>query len=327
MKLARIITIDDFVETYCKLKQRGFAFILSKFTFNDRLRTLSAFDTPRDKTSNWWTIPYIYKRWCFLVSGNTEINFQDYFFQKYFKDKKGLTILSLGTGSCKLELDLAKHSEFEKIVCVDIAKSLLNKAEEIANSKNLTNIEFLCTDLYKYDFQKESFDLVIFNSSLHHFKDIDKLLSEKVKYCLKKEGKLMINEYVGPDKLQFTADQIKVINQGIQLIDKKYRKRSGTTIYKNKFYGSGLLRMYVADPSECVESSQILPSIRKHFTILEEKPIGGNILMGVFKDIAYNFIEIDSEKEKIMQKLFDLEDEFIRGNPSDYLVGIYQKPN
>ena len=110
----------------------------------------------------------------------------------------------------------------------------------------------------------------------------------------------MINEYVGPDKLQFPDKQIKVINQGIQLIDKKYRKRSGTSIYKNKFYGSGLLRMYVADPSECVESSQILPSIRKHFTILEEKPIGGNILMGVFKDIAYNFIEIDDEKEKIL---------------------------
>ena len=238
MKFARVITLDDFIETYCKMKQRGIPFILSKLTFNDRLRTLSAFDTPRDKTSNWWTIPHIYKRWCYLVSGSTEINFQDYFFQKYFKGKKNLRILSLGTGSCKLELDLAKHSEFEKIVCIDIAKNLLEKAQEKANSENLSTIEFLCLDLYNYHFPEEHFDLVIFNSSLHHFKNIEKLLSEKVKFSLKKEGKLMINEYVGPDKLQFPDKQIKVINQGIQLIDKKYRKRSGTSIYKNKFYGS-----------------------------------------------------------------------------------------
>lgn len=117
-----------------------------------------------------------------------------------------------------------------------------------------------------------------------------------------------------------------MINQGIRLNDKKYRKRIGTIIYKNKFYRSSLLRMFVAEPLEYVESSQILPSIRKHLTILEEKPIRGNILMDVFKNIAYNFIEIDVKKEELIQKLFDLEDEFLKDNQSDYLVKIYQKP-
>jgi hypothetical protein len=84
--------------------------------------------------------------------------------------------------------------------------------------------------------------------------------------------------------------------------------------------------MFVAEPVEYVESSQLLPSIRKHFTILEKKPIGGNILMDVFKNTAYNFIEIDVKKEELIQKLFDLEDEFLKDNQSDYLVKIHQKP-
>jgi len=48
--------------------------------------------------------------------------------------------------------------------------------------------------------------------------------------------------------------------------------------------------------------------------------------MDVFKNIAYNFIEIDVKKEELIQKLFDLEDEFLKDNQSDYLVKIYQKP-
>jgi hypothetical protein len=43
-----------------------------------------------------------------------------------------------------LELDLAQHSEFEKIVCIAIAKNLLEAAQKIADSKNYTTIDFLC---------------------------------------------------------------------------------------------------------------------------------------------------------------------------------------
>lgn len=50
--------------------------------------------------------------------------------------------------------------------------------------------------------------------------------------------------------------------------------------------------MFVAEPLEYVESSQILPSIRNHFKILEEKPIRGNILMDVFKNIAHDLLKL-----------------------------------
>ena len=49
--------------------------------------------------------------------------------------------------------------------------------------------------------------------------------------------------------------------------------------------------MYMADPSEAVDAAAIMPIIRKHFSVIEEKNYGGNLLMSVFKDIAYNFIE------------------------------------
>ncbi len=321
----RLITLDDFIETYCKIKQRGSSFIFSKFTFREINRTKSAFDTIREKTSNWWDIPEVKQRWNLMVSGDKNKNFKSYFVENYFADKSGLKVLSLGSGFCYHEIELAQYAVFEEILCLDIAENALKAAEKSAEEKNLRNISFKCQDVYDYQFPTDYFDIVIFNSSLHHFKNIESLLKEKVKPSLKQNGKLIINEYVGPNRLQFPQKQIDTINYALQRIDKKYRRRSGTGIYKNKYYGCGLVRMYIADPSECVESETICPSIHKHFKVIEEKGIGGNILMGVFKDIAYNFLELNQEKKELLQKTFDIEDSYLKNNPSDYLIGIYEK--
>lgn len=321
----RLITRDDFIETYCKIKQRGSNFIISKFTFKEIDRTKSAFDTNRKNVSNWWDIPEVKERWNFMVSGDKKTNFKQYFVNQYFRDKSGLKVLSLGSGSCYHEIELAQYPVFEEILCLDIAENTLKAAEKRAQEDKLNNIRFECQDIYNYEFPNGYFDVVIFNASLHHFKNIESLLRDKVKPTLKVNGKLIINEYVGPNRLQFPQKQIDTINLALQKIDKKYRKRSNTNIYKNKYYGCGLMRMYIADPSECVESETILPSIHKHFKVIEEKGIGGNILMGVFKDIAYNFLELNQEKKEILQNIFEIEDTYLKTHQSDYLIGMYQK--
>lgn len=323
----RLITLDDFIETYCKIKQRGSNFIFSKFTFKEIDRTKSAFNTNRDKVSNWWDIPEVNERWNFMVSGDKKTNFKEYFVNQYFKNQSGLKVLSLGSGSCHHEIELAEYPVFEEIVCLDIAENRLKDAEIKARKSNLNNIHFICQDIYKFEFPNRYYDVVIFNASLHHFKNIESLLKDKVKPALKENGKLIINEYVGPNRLQFPKEQIDTINLALQKIDKKYRKRSSTDIFKNKYYGCGLIRMYLADPSECVESETILPSIHKHFKVIEEKGIGGNILMGVFKDIAYNFLELNQEKKQLLESLFEIEDAYLKENHSDYLIGIYQNEN
>ena len=69
--------------------------------------------------------------------------------------------------------------------------------------------------------------------------------------------------------------------------------------HKNKYRGVGLIRMILADPSECIDSSSIMPSIHKNYKTIVEKPYGGNLLMSALRDISHHFYETDSEKEKI----------------------------
>lgn len=324
--MARFITIEDFIDVYTKIKQRGTSFILSKFNLNNKARVISAFDTDKTNTSHWWDIPYIHKRWNKMISNNETIDYKDYLIQSLLQNKKNLKVLSLGSGECYNELYYAQFPEiFESITCVDITENNLIKAQRTANSQSLKNIFFKCVDLYKFDFEKNHYDLIMFHASLHHFKNLDSLFSKKLIPSLKPDGLLFINEYVGVNRLQFPNHQIKEINRALKIIPEKYRKRKATELIKNKYYGSGWLRMYISDPSEAVESETILPVIHKYFNIIEEKSFGGNILMSVFKDIAYHFNEETSEKKAILNSLFKLEDEYLKTYPSDFLIGLYQR--
>nr|WP_298004662.1 class I SAM-dependent methyltransferase [uncultured Flavobacterium sp.] len=324
--MIRLITKEDFIDVYTKFYQRGWSFIRSKFTLNNNARTVSAFDTERNNTSHWWQVPYIQKRWNVLITGNESVDPKSYLVNKLAQSNQHLNVLSLGTGNCSNELFYAAFPEvFHSITCVDITENNLINAQKKAQENRFTNMVFKCTDVHTAVFEPQSFDLIMFHSSLHHFRNLDQLFTSKLLPALKPNGMLFINEYVGANRLQYPKEQIKAINKALDAIPLKYKKRKATNRFKNKYYGSGWLRMYMADPSEAVDAAAINPTIKKYFSIIEEKPYGGNLLMSVFKDIAYHFVDETPEKLTLMDRVFSIEDEFLKKHPSDFVFGIYQK--
>mgnify|MGYP007020160955 FL=1 len=97
-----------------------------------------------------------------------------------------------------------------------------------------------------------------------------------------------------------------------------------SNLKKKKYYGSGLIRMILSDPSECVDSESILPVIHEHFEILMEKSYGGSILMSALKDLSHHFIEMNDSKYQNLNQIFEFEDTYLIENTSDFLFGIYQ---
>lgn len=320
----RIITYDDIIDTYQKIAQRGLGFILSKIKVSELDRTKSAFSDSAFSSSNWWIIPKVNERWNKLITGDENQIYEHYVLQKHLTSKKDLTMLSIGAGMCSHELEFAKSPKFKEITCLDIANNLLIKAAEKAKQRGLSNLSFRCEDIRQSKFAIDAFDIVFFHASLHHFNNIEELIKTKVIPWIKPNGIVIINEYVGPDRLQFSKQQIKVINQGLNLLPIHLKKRFKTRLVKRKFSGSGYIRMVIADPSECIQSSQILPVLRNYLTVIEEKPYGGNLLMNVLKDISHNFINLSKKDEQYLQDLFQLEDEYLREHESDFVFAIYQ---
>ena len=255
----RIFTREDFYDIYVKFYQRGLPFLLSKFTTDSFKRTQSAFNESKIDNANYWIVPDLRKRWNLMITGNEEMLYEDYFTSKYFNKTDQLKVLALGSGVCSHEIRLAQLMPNWEIHCFDFSDELLKVAKQISDKENLTNIFYHAENILKYDFKKEEYDVVFFHASLHHFDHIEQFMDDVVVKSLKPGGYLVINEYVGKNRLQYSDLQISYINKAIKSIPKKYRQVFKTNIYKNSYQGSGLARMIIADPSECADSKAFCP--------------------------------------------------------------------
>ncbi|HET9505590.1 MAG TPA: methyltransferase domain-containing protein [Hymenobacter sp.] len=319
-----LLTSDDFVETLAKLRQRGAGFLLSKLNFSALARTQSAFDDPTLRTANWWILPAVRGRWNAKITGDPARPYEGYVVEKYLRGRTGLRLCSLGSGSCSHELAFASHPAFELVECVDIAGALLAKAAAQARQEGLTNMRFEVRDVNRQPWPTAAYDVILFHSALHHFRQVEAVVGH-VWQALRPGGLLIINDYVGPNRLQWTPAQLAAANQLLRQLPATHRRRYMARQLKTRISGPGRLRMLVADPSEAVESEAILPAIRRRFRMLEEKPLGGNILTLVLKDIAHHFLPEDAATQALLRQLFEAEDEFLRHHPSDLLFGVYQK--
>jgi ubiquinone/menaquinone biosynthesis C-methylase UbiE len=321
----RLITTDDMLDIYLKARQRGHAFLLSKLRLSPRERTKSAFSASAVSSSNWWMIPAVRRRWNEKITGDPELEYEDYVIRTYLQGARDLEMLSIGSGVCSHEIKFAERGPFRKVLCVDLVPELLERAAETAGQKQLDQMDFRCADATQLEFPEGRFDLILFHSSLHHFYDVRAFVEDRVRRWLKPGGYVVINEYVGPNRLQFSREQLAAINACLELLPVSYKVRFKTKLIKRRYSGSGYWRMVIADPSECKDSERIKPVLRENFDVREEKPYGGNILMGALKDIAHHFVEPSPEADALLQILFDREDAFLEKRESDFLFGVYRK--
>ncbi len=320
-----IISIGDFIDIYHKFSLKGTELLLNRLNFSKTSRIRNIWDKKENPPIHWWSIPRVTKRWNKIITGNPNIEFPDYVVNKYLKSKRNLKLISPGCGSGHIELKFAKYNNFSSVEGFDLSPSRINIANMNAKNLGYGNLFYFVGDLYKHDFGINQYDVILFHSSLHHFNNL-KTIIEKIYKAMKLGGLLILNEYIGPNRLQWTNKQLKEANNYLKMIPSQYRKLWQSNSIKKKIYRPGLLRMILSDPSEAVNSEEILPQIRKKFKKLEEKPYGGNLLHLIFKDISHNFIENKNDINKILNFLFKAEDTFIENNnQSDFIFGVYTK--
>lgn len=319
-----LVTREDFRDVYLKFYQRGLGYLLSKFNWNGLERTRGSFNVSGAEPSNWWIIEDVQRRWNQMITGDAGFTYEELLTRDVFAQESKFQVISIGSGVCYHELRLAKLNPHGHFTCVDISEHLLDDARQQARTSGVDNISFIHADLFKQTLPRRSFDAVFFHASLHHFSPQGRFLDEQVLPLLKPRGKLIINEYVGPDRLQFGAEQIAAINVCLALVPASYRVLYKSSMVKNRYYGCGRLRMFIQDPSECADSSHILPAIHERFRVVLERSYGGNLLVGALKDISHHFIRADAQAQDVLCSLFACEDAYLGNHSSDYVFGVYE---
>lgn len=318
-----LVTIGDFVDFYYKVRQKGYLNLMGRFGFSRGNRVRAKWNNVEGE-SDFWSIPKVHNRWNSKCTGNPDMGYEEYTLQKYFEEKRGLHLLSVGCGTGSREQKYARHPAFSRIVGIDLADNQIAEARE--NARNLKNINYLVGDFQTALFDKESFDVILFNSSLHHFARIENLVQKKIKPLLKTNGLLIIFEYAGPSRLQWTNHQLREANRLLRELPEAFRMRRDLTGIKNTIYRPGLIRMQLNDPSEAVDSSSILPALHQHFEVVEEHQIGTDLIHIVLKDIAHNFTRQLPDTDLWLEWLFDAEDQYLAATgKSDMVFGVYRK--
>ncbi len=181
----------------------------------------------------------------------------------------------LGCGSGSLERDLVQKGICTRVVGVDLAPEPLQHAAQQAVAAGMgTAIEYVQGDARSYlAAHPQTFDGVFFHGSLHHFDRLDELMV-LIRQALTRQGLLYLDEYVGPSMEQWNSWRLLPANVAYYLLPSVLRRPRLVRAPRNP-----------ADPGEAVAAAEILPALRRHFTLLEQRDYGGNLLGLVFPNL------------------------------------------
>lgn len=320
-----MITLGDFIDFYLKLKQKGFLFLIQKlFKFSNKNRVSSKWDNFQTE-SDFWVIPEVKADWNFKISGHSSVTYEEYVTKKYLNSNSKLTLLSIGCGEGFHERNFAKLFPFSKIVGIDISSESIENAINYAKLENL-KIDYKAGDFTTMNFGNQKFDVILFDSSLHHFSSIASFLKANIQPLLNDDGIVVVFEFCGPNRLQWRTSQLKKVKQILSNLPENYRKLPNTNWIKRKAYRPGILRMFLVDPSEAPDSENLQKALHENFEILEEINLGWTIIQPLFKNIAHHFLNEVPETKKWIRFILDEESAYVQEtNENDAIFGIYRK--
>ena len=125
-------------------------------------------------------------------------------------------------------------------------------------SSQATVLEFRVGNADTIDVAPMSLDAVIWEAALHHMTPLRTVL-ERAGRWLKPGGLMLVNEFVGPTRFQWTDRQLEAANALLDLLPQRLRRQPDGRL-KSRIVRPSHLAMRL-DPSEAIESSDILPAL------------------------------------------------------------------
>lgn len=230
-----------------------------------------------------------------------------------------LRVLVLGCGEGWLERALARHDFIAHIDACDFAADAVARARALAPAK----VDYRVCDLNR-DAIDGQYDVVIAHAVLHHVENLEHAF-DQMERALAADGTLIINEYVGPKRFQYSDEVDHIINELLRALP-RYLRRGSTQTYETKPRPTAA-EMIRNDPSEAVRSDELLPMLRARFDVVDERPLGGTILQHLLYDMALNFRFEDPLARSLLEMLCAFEGALVdeRRIGCDYVLAAARK--
>jgi SAM-dependent methyltransferase len=272
-----------------------------------------------------WDIPTVHRRTTRLITGDADLDYIQYLAEKHFAGREALIGFSLGCGAGLKELTWASHVPFARLDACDISPQRVAAAQANAHERSITSVHFHVGDVYAMQWPAQHYDVVFSDQSMHHMTPLEPLCAN-IRRTLKPHGYLILSEYVGPSRFQWTDRQLEAVNAVLNLLPERYRVSWEDRSIKRRVHRPSRLRMMLSDPSEAVESAKIIPTLERHFDIVERRDYGGTLIHPLFADIAANFQGNDENTQRLLDLCFQIEDDLLAHGElsSDFTLMVCQ---
>lgn len=261
------------------------------------------------------------------ISGDPNIEIIDYVIGVVKKMSNGKK-LRCGIIGCdeigKPELRLNDSGIIKEIVVMDIAQGLLSKQQSLVDNEGVKNIEYTYADFNRFILDDDAYDLIWAWGTVHHIDNLNHFFTQ-IRRGLKPGGLFIMREYVGPNRIQLTDDQLSITNALLQVIPDDYKKLQNGTVKKKEVRVNKKM-LIQHDPSESIHSEDIVKTMKNYLEIIQYNPTGGTILQPLLNGIAENF-EKDQKGDDLLDAIIEIEKILLKHEilPSDYMFAIAKK--
>lgn len=229
-------------------------------------------------TSNKDVERYIYR----CVTGGEEIHWLPWVFDRLNRDAVPLSkVLSVGCGDGEHEKHMLGHDAVSYVHgmdgspgAIDIAKA---KLSEVARSLG-KSFEATVEDLNFLDLNEQSFDAVACIHIAHHITDLDNLFYQLHGALAQTGGPLVLMEYIGPNRFQWTNRQVRLIERLRSVIAEEFLNDHGQQVFKAPDYRS----LLALDHSEACSSEDIMKYLLRHFNVSYQSFYNGAVLHPIY---------------------------------------------
>ncbi len=231
--------------------------------------------------------------------------------------------LVLGCGEGWLERALAQHAWIGHIDACDFAADAVARARALAPAK----VSYRVLDLNR-DPIEGSYDVIIAHSVLHHVENLEHAYTQ-IERALKEDGALLVNEYAGPNRFQYSDEVHGMINGLLRALPPHLRRGAHTgRVYEEKARPT-VEEMIHNDPSEAVRSAELIPMLRERFDVVEHRDLGGTLMQHLLYDIVLNFRFEDPVARSLLEMMLTFEGAMVDEGrlESSYVLCAARKKN
>jgi SAM-dependent methyltransferase len=273
----------------------------------------------------WIGIPQVHLNFNYLMTGSRDVYWVVRLRERHFPSGDAGDALSLGCGDGHLDRIFKNCGfRFQSLTGIDLSPRAIERAQELAEQMELApQIRYLAENLNQSRLPAAAFDFIYFFQSLHHIEALEHVLTE-CRRALRPGGVMMVNEFVGPSRFQWSARQVEMANGLITLLPDHLRRDLRTGRLKTTAICPTIDEMIAGDPSEAVRSAEIEPLLKEYFHVVDEWNWGGTLNYLVFENIAGNFNPEDMYHKSIIELLIHHENVLVREGilPSNFKVFV-----